>query len=76
MLFISKKKKFPFSDSASGAPEFTPGFNLGSCYWIFSFLCMFCRSLLILLSFFIWPLYCLSFDLWILIIPLVSSNSS
>ena len=52
MLFISKKKKFPFSDSASGAPEFTPGFKLGSCYWIFSFMCMFCRSLLILLSFF------------------------
>ena len=38
---------------------------------------MFCRSLFILLSFFFWPLCCLSFpDLQILITPLVSSNSS
>jgi hypothetical protein len=37
---------------------------------------MFCRSLLVLLSFFFWPLRCLSFfDLRILITPLVSSNS-
>jgi hypothetical protein len=39
-----------------------------SCYSIFSFMCMFCRS-----SF--WPLCCLFFfDLRILITPLVSSN--
>jgi hypothetical protein len=39
-----------------------------------SFMCMFCGSLL---SFFFWPLFCLFFfDLWILITPLVSSNSS
>jgi hypothetical protein len=38
---------------------------------------MFCRSLLVLLYFFYWPLYCLFFfDIWILITPLVSSNSS
>jgi hypothetical protein len=38
---------------------------------------MFCRSLFILLSFFFWPLCCLSFlDLQIRITPLVSSNSS
>ena len=38
---------------------------------------MFCRSLFVLFSFFVWPLCCLSFfDLRILIIPLVSSNSS
>ena len=37
---------------------------------------MFCRSLFVLLSFFFWPLCCLSFDLRILITPLVSSNSS
>jgi hypothetical protein len=36
---------------------------------------MFCRSLFVFLSFFIWPLCCLSFDLPILITPLVSSNS-
>ena len=37
---------------------------------------MFCRSFFVLLSFFIWSLFCLSFDLRILIIPLISSNSS
>jgi hypothetical protein len=52
----------------SGAPEFTPGFKLGSCYWIFSFICMLCRSLFVLFSYFFWPLCCLSsFDLRILI---------
>ena len=30
----------------SGAPEFTPGFQWGSCYSIFSFICMFCRFVL------------------------------
>ena len=38
---------------------------------------MFCRSLFGFLSIFFWPLCCLFFfELWILIIPLVSSNSS
>jgi len=37
----------------SGAPEFTPGFQWGSCYSIFSFICMFCRSLFVLLYFFL-----------------------
>ena len=61
----------------SGASTFIPGFYWGSCYSIFSFMCMFFRSLLILLSFFFWPLCCLiSFDIRILITPLVSSNSS
>ena len=32
----------------SGAHEFTPGFQWGSCYSIFSFKCMFCRSLLVI----------------------------
>ena len=41
------------------------------------FLCiMFCRSLFVLLFFLFWPLCCLSFDLRIMITPLVSSNSS
>ena len=44
---------------------------------IFSFMCMFCRSLLVFLYFFPWLLCCLFFfDLRILIIPLVPSNSS
>jgi hypothetical protein len=32
--------------------EFTRGFKWGSCYSIFSFMCIFCRSLFVLLSFF------------------------
>ena len=59
-----------------GASGFVPGFWQGSCYSIFSFLCMFGGSLFALLSFSFWPLCCLSFDLRILISPLVSSNSS
>ena len=40
-------------------------------------LCVFCRSLFVLLSFFFWPLCCLFFfDIRILITTLVSSNSS
>jgi hypothetical protein len=35
------------------------GFQWGSCYSIFSFMCMFCRSLFVLLYFFFWPLCCL-----------------
>jgi hypothetical protein len=59
--------------ATSGVPEFTPG----SCYSIFSFICMFCRSLFVLLYFFFWPLCCLFFfDIRILIAPLVSLNSS
>ena len=43
----------------------------------FSFMCMFCRSLFVLLYFFYWPLCCLSyFDLRILIAPLVSLSVS
>jgi len=37
---------------------------------------LFCRSLFVLLSFFFWPLCCLSFDLRFLITPVVSSYSS
>jgi hypothetical protein len=47
-------------------------FKKGSCYSIFSFLCMFCRSLFVLLSFFFWPLHCLFFyDLRLLITLLI-----
>ena len=45
----------------SGAHEFTPGFQWGSCNSIFSFMCLFCRSLFVLLYFFFWPLCCLFF---------------
>ena len=40
-------------------------------------ICMFCRSLFVLLSLFLWSLCCLFFlDLRVLITPLVSSNAS
>ena len=60
----------------SGAPEFTVGFKMCSRYSIFSFMCMFCRSLFVLLPCFVWPFYCLSSDLRILTTPMVSPNSS
>jgi hypothetical protein len=42
----------------------------------FSFICMFCRLLFVLLYFFLWPLCCLFFfDIRFLIAPLVSSSS-
>jgi hypothetical protein len=54
-----------------------PWFLVGFVLLIFSFMCMFCRSLFVLLYFFFWPLCCLFFfDIQILITPLVSSNSS
>ena len=40
----------------SGAHEFTPGSSWGSCYSSFRFICMFSRSLFVLLYFLIWPL--------------------
>ena len=41
-----------------------------------SYMCMFCGLLFVLLSFFFWSLCHLSFDLQILVTPLVSFNSS
>ena len=64
------------SSYLSGLPAFTLGFYWGSRYSIFSYMCLLCRSLFVLLSFFAWPLCCLFFDLVILITPLISSNSS
>ena len=59
-----------------GAPEFTPGFigvrvtrSLIYCVCLVDRCLFFC-------TFSFWPLYCLFFDLRILIAPLVSSNSS
>ena len=37
-------------------------------------MCMFCRSLFVLLYFFFWTLYCLFFDIRILNTPLVSNK--
>ena len=61
----------------SGAHEFTPGFQWGSCNSIFSFICMFRRSLFVLLYCFFLLLCCLFFfDIRILITPLASSRYS
>ena len=38
--------------------------KLGSCYSFFSFMCMLCRSLFVLLYFFILPLCCLFFSIY------------
>ena len=58
------------TNNVSKAPEFTLGFQWGSFYSIFSFVCMFCRSLFVPLSIFFWPLCCLCFfPLQILITP-------
>ena len=60
---IRSLRYYPFA-----APEFTPS--------IFSFMCMFGRSLFVLLYFFVWPIcWLFVFDIWILITLLVSSNS-
>jgi len=57
-----------------------PCFQWDLCYSIFTFMSSHGRPLwvffFILLSFSCWPMYCLSFDLLLLITPLVSSNSS
>ena len=34
----------------------SPGFKWGSCYSIFDFICMFCRSMFVLFFIFFWPL--------------------
>jgi len=43
---------------------YTPGFWWGSRYSIFGLVCVFCRSLFVLLSFCFWPLCCLFFFFW------------
>jgi hypothetical protein len=51
--------------------------NVFSFYSIFSFICMLCQTLFVLVYFFFWPLCCLFFfDIRFLITPLISSNSS
>ena len=82
-LYSTCRKYFPVISSfmtcsgtahPSVALEFTPVF-LG--FVIFSFMCMFCILLFVLLSFFFWSLCCLSFfNLRILINPLVSASAN
>jgi hypothetical protein len=46
---------------------------LDSDAWSLVFYVVFCSSLFVPLTFFFWPLYCLSFELWLLIALLVFS---
>ena len=55
-------------------PELLPRFLVWFVLLYFSFMCKFFRSLFVHLSFFFWPLRCLSFNLRIRITALVSSN--
>ena len=59
----------------SEAPEFTPIFSGVRVVQFLAFCVKLCRSLFVLLSFFFWSLYCLSFESGVLKIPLVSSNT-
>ena len=64
--------KILFKYSAVLICALIPAFQWGSCYLIFSFLCMFYRSLFVHLYFFFWPLCCLFFfDIQILITSLL-----
>ena len=49
-------------------------FSLLFILFLYFFYVVLCRSFFVPLSFFFWPLHCLSFDLRLLIIPVVSSN--
>jgi len=57
----------------SGTPAFVPGFSEDRVVESLVFCVVLCTSLFVL---FLWPLYCLSSDLQLLITPLVSSNFS
>jgi hypothetical protein len=73
LLFLLGKGE---SKHITGAPASTPGFRWGSYCSIFSFICMFCRSLFVLLNFFFLPLSCLNLESLTLIhrIGLVTIN--
>ena len=68
-----EQELFILSDQMSSPPVF-------SCIRVacsLVFCLVFCRSTFFLLSFFFWPLYCLSyFDIRFLVTPLVPSNNS
>ena len=64
-------------DWLSDVIQDTVGLFVNNNHLLFSFMCMFCTSLFVLLYFFFWPFCCLFFfDIRIQITPLVSSNSS
>jgi len=61
----------------SGTPKFTPVLSGIRVAGSFVFYVMFCWSVYVHLSFFIWALWCLYFcDLRLLVAPFISSNIS
>jgi len=66
-----EKTAYPF-----GPPEFTTDFQWVRVARSLVFYVLFCRLLFVVLSFFLWPLCCLSSNLRRLITLLVSSNFS
>ena len=76
-VFQMRRYKCIFiTDYSTVLTAISTGVQCGSCYVGFSFMCMSCRSLFVLLYFCFWPLYVLFFfDKRIQITPLVSSNS-
>jgi hypothetical protein len=61
---------------SSGASQFTSDLSWVFIAQSYVFCALLHRLLFVLLSFFCWPLYCLSIDVWPLIKQLVSTNSS
>jgi len=59
----------------SGAPELIPGFEWGSCYSIFSFMCCYVDHRLCVVVSLFWPWCYLSFDFWCFECPLGMFNS-
>ena len=68
---IVKEELFTLPEHPSSPAVFS-----GVCATRSSFMCMFCRSLFVLLYFFFCPLCCLSFDVRILISSISSKSSS
>ena len=68
---VSKGTAYP-----SGTLEFNPGFQWGVCYSICWFMCMFCKSLFVLLYFFFGHSVVFPSSIYGFWLPLVSSNSS
>ena len=72
LVSLVKQERLTLPENLSSPPAFSGG----SCYSIFSFICMFCRSLFVLFYSYFCPLCCLFFEIRILNTRLVFSNSS
>ena len=73
---LQTPRKYINNSCSTSEPEFIPSFSDVRVAWSLVLCALIGRSLFVLFYFFFWPLCCLSFDLRILITPLVSTNSS